>query len=153
MIRRRPPPAGFTLVELLVVIAIIGTLMSLVLPAVQKTRYAAARTKCQNNLKQIGLALHDYHDTLGAFPPGQNTRWSPEYYWSWLARILPFIEQDNVVREAELWRDSGPPGNPRWIPWYTAHNTQPQNPVLAIVIKTYICPLDDVTQTAQVAHY
>ena len=77
----------------------------------------------------------------------------PESAFWRLARILPFIEQDNVVREAELWRDSGPPGNPRWIPWYTAHNTQPQNPVLAIVIKTYICPLDDLTQIPQVAHY
>jgi prepilin-type N-terminal cleavage/methylation domain-containing protein len=153
MNQHRSRPAGFTLVELLVVLAIIGTLTGLFLPAVQKVRYAAAQVKCANNLKQIGLALHNYHDTLGSFPPAQVTRLYPEYYWSWLARILPFIEQDNVVRQAEIWRDSGPPGNLRWIPWYTAHNTQPQNPVLAIVIPTYICPLDDVTQTPQVAHY
>jgi prepilin-type N-terminal cleavage/methylation domain-containing protein len=153
MNRHRPRPPGFTLVELLVVIAIIGTLMGLLLPAVQKVRHAAARIKCANNMRQIGLALHNYHDTLDGFPPAQVTRFYPEYYWSWLARILPFIEQDNVQRLAEAWRDSGPPGNLRWIPWYTAHGTQPQNPVLAFVIPTYICPLDDLTQRAQVGVY
>ena len=81
------------------------------------------------------------------------TRYYPEYYWSWLARILPFIEQDNVQRLAEAWRDSGPPGNLRWAPWYTAHGTQPQNPVLAFVIPTYICPLDNLTQEAEVGYY
>ena len=91
--------------------------------------------------------------TLEGFPPAQVTRYYPEYYWSWLARILPFIEQDNVLRLAEAWRDSGPPGNARWAPWYTAHGTQPQNPVLAMVIPTYICPLDDLTQRAQVGYY
>ena len=67
--------------------------------------------------------------------------------------LLPFIEQDNVLRLAEAWRDSGPPGNARWAPWYTAHGTQPQNPVLAMVIPTYICPLDDLTQRAQLGYY
>jgi prepilin-type N-terminal cleavage/methylation domain-containing protein len=153
MNRNRPRPAGFTLVELLVVIAIIATLMGLLLPAVQKTRYAALRIKCANNLRQIGLALHNYHDTHEGFPPAQVIRWYPEYYWSWLARILPFIEQDNALRLAEAWRDSGPPDNARWAPWYTAHGTQPQNPVLALVIPTYICPLDNLTQQAQLGYY
>jgi len=153
MNRHRIWPAGFTLVELLVVIAIIGTLIGLLLPAVQKTRFAAARIKCANNLRQIGLALHNYHDTFDGLPPSQVTRFYPEYYWSWLARILPFIEQDNVQRLAEAWRDSGPPGNLRWAPWYTAHGTQPQNPVLAFVIPTYICPLDNLTQEAEVGYY
>jgi len=153
MNRHRPRLAGFTLAELLVVIALIAILMGLFLPAVQKVRYAAARIECANNLRQIGLALHNYHDTYDGFPPAQVTRFYPEYYWSWLARLLPFIEQDNVQRLAEAWRDSGPPGNVRWAPWYTALGTQPQNPVLALVIPTYICPLDDVTQTPQFGYY
>jgi prepilin-type N-terminal cleavage/methylation domain-containing protein len=153
MNRPRPRPPGFTLVELLVVIAVIAVLIGLLLPAVQKVRHAAARIKCANNLKQIGLALHLYHDADGAFPPANDTHWHPQYYWSWLAKILPFHEQDNLQRLAEAWRDSGPPGNVRWAPWYTAKGTQPQNPVLAAVVPTYVCPVDDVTQAAQTGHY
>jgi type II secretory pathway pseudopilin PulG len=139
--------------ELIVVLAIIGTLIGLLMPAVQRARHAALRIKCANNLRQIGLALHNYHDTYDGFPPAQETRLCPEYYWSWLARLLPFIEQENVLRLAEAWRDSGPPGHPRWQPWYTAHGTQPQNPVLAWVIPTYICPLDTLTDEPQAGYY
>jgi prepilin-type N-terminal cleavage/methylation domain-containing protein len=153
MNRHRPRPAGFTLVELLVVIAIIGTLLGLLLPAVQKARHAALRLKCANNLRQIGLALHNYHDALNGLPPAQETLWSPQYYWSWLADILPFHEQDNILHLAEAWRDSGPPDHVRWATWYTAHGTQPQNPVLAVVIPTYICPLDSLTHQPQVGYY
>jgi prepilin-type N-terminal cleavage/methylation domain-containing protein len=153
MNRHRPRPPGFTLIELLVVIAIIAVLIGLLLPAVQKVREAAARVKCQNNMKQIGLALHCYHDAYAAFPSAQDTHVHPQYYWSWLAKILPYIEQDNLKRQAEAWRDGGPPGHVRWTAWYTATGTQPQNPVLAAVVPSYVCPLDEVTQQAQPGYY
>jgi prepilin-type N-terminal cleavage/methylation domain-containing protein len=153
MNRLRPRARGFTLVELLVVIAIAAILVGLLLSAVQKAREAANRAQCTNNLKQVGLALHNYHDTEGSFPPAQDTNWQPRYYWSWMARILPFHEQDNLQRLAEAWRDSGPPDNSRWAPWYTAHNTQPPSPVLAVVVPAYVCPTDPLTQRAQHGFY
>ena len=86
---------GFTLIELLVVIAIIAVLIGLLLPAVQKVREAASRAKCQNNLKQLGLAMHNYEGANGVFPQARNP-WPLVH--SGLSRLLPYVEQDNLQR-------------------------------------------------------
>jgi prepilin-type N-terminal cleavage/methylation domain-containing protein len=110
-----PQHRGFTLIELLVVIAIIAILIGLLVPAIQNVRAAAARVQCQNNLKQMTLALHNYETAKGAFPPGRTTV-TPLH--SWTAAILPYIEQTNVFSLYNYNIDWNVPAN------YTAIRTQ-----------------------------
>jgi prepilin-type N-terminal cleavage/methylation domain-containing protein/prepilin-type processing-associated H-X9-DG protein len=104
-----PKRAGFTLIELLVVIAIIAILIGLLLPAVQKVREAAARTKCQNNLKQLGLGLHNYHDAKGGFPAARSSNpVTPSITHSWPIFVFPYIEQAALYSQynfAVKWDD------------------------------------------------
>jgi prepilin-type N-terminal cleavage/methylation domain-containing protein/prepilin-type processing-associated H-X9-DG protein len=139
---------GFTLIELLVVIAIIAVLIGLLLPAVQKVREAASRTQCQNNLKQIGLALHNFNDEYQRFPPGLSVPTGNQQsamssgqcpscpqppvdgmFGSWLTYILPFMEQNDLFQKLDLTQGQ------------FAYCNGPNSPG-ATVIKAYICPSD-----------
>ncbi len=127
---------GFTLIELLVVIAIIAILIALLLPAVQQAREAARRTQCKNNLKQFGLAMHNYHDVFNMFPLGVSTKWSAggtptsNFYANANSALLPYFEESNLKN---LYNDSKP--------W------EQQTPTVAkTIVSAFICPSNAADQ-------
>lgn len=136
---RRLSPRGFTLIELLVVIAIIAILIALLLPAVQQAREAARRAQCVNNLKQLGIALHNYHDTHNVMPPGwigvqSNTpNMEGNSGFAWGAHLLPYIDQGPLYNRLNFSREC----------YDAAWNA----PALSAVLASFRCPSDPSTNT------
>src|SRR5262245_48714843 len=128
---------GFTLVELLVVIAIIGVLVALLLPAVQAARESARRMSCASNMRQIGLAMQNYHDTSQAFPigitnPNGAVTTVVNSHWTWPTRILPYIEQSGLYQQLNVGNGNVPAPNA----------TSPLTALVMTPVKSFMCPSD-----------
>jgi prepilin-type N-terminal cleavage/methylation domain-containing protein/prepilin-type processing-associated H-X9-DG protein len=148
---------AFTLIELLVVIAIIAILIGLLLPAVQKVRAAAARMSCSNNAKQIGLALMNYESAIGQFPPASqvpyarvnqdsNLQMQLPFGPNWAVLLLPYIEQENLYKQANPMSYPGIAITPGVVPAYASVNNS-WRVIRGVTVKTYLCPADSNNQT------
>jgi len=145
--KRTPKRAGFTLIELLVVIAIIAVLIGLLLPAVQKVREAAARMSCQNNMKQLGLAVHQYNDLAKSLPKADSGIYpSPQgKQRGWLIYLLPFLEEENRYRQIDLTKGG----------LDTSINTLSGVSNLSVIqqnLKVVMCPSDGTVDTPQMGN-
>jgi prepilin-type N-terminal cleavage/methylation domain-containing protein len=145
------PRRGFTLIELLVVIAIIAILIALLLPAVQQAREAARRTQCRNNLKQIGLALHNYHDVANTFPMGMSG-WPGTVegaLWGWGVFVLPYLDQSPMYNSIAQSPGGTSPHYNSPASGFSAVMTSfiPQNALLQTQIPVFRCPSDSGTAT------
>jgi len=163
--REKPDRAGFTLIELLVVIAVITILIALLLPAVQQAREAARRTQCKNNLKQIGLACHNFHDTYNRFPAGyfgaphtaqlQASELAENQWTGVLPQLLPQLEQNNIYNQISIWKgvDRRPdPMNPGSLLPETAFFDDNQTFAIGQAkLSVFRCPSDTEEATKGVA--
>ena len=138
--RRRTPRTGFTLIELLVVIAIIAVLIALLLPAVQQAREAARMTQCRNNLKQLGLAFHNYHGTYNTFMPGGFRDTGIDYNFGWVPRIFPYIEQGNRLDRIQSFATNGEDALVTYSGYQGANPDMDADPVFTDVINALVCP-------------
>ncbi|HZZ79407.1 MAG TPA: DUF1559 domain-containing protein [Gemmataceae bacterium] len=136
---------AFTLIELLVVIAIIAILIALLVPAVQKVREAAARTQCINNMKQLGLGMHNYHSVAKALPDGCHQTIDQNWTWSWMAMILPYVDQAPLFTQATNFAKSDPTSS--YAPWgaggawygLTGNSNDGPNPAQGQALAVFMC--------------
>jgi type II secretory pathway pseudopilin PulG len=143
---RQRTRSAFSLIELLVIIAIIGVLMALLLPAVQKVREAANRTRCQNNLKQIGLAMHNYHDLHKVFPKGSLNNSSAPHSapaMSFMFFLYPGLEQEALFNKFDFKPSTATPdGYGGYIPYCSSSNSLPADALTAFAVPSLLCPSD-----------